>query len=140
MVKGFVFLKRWLAGKPDFRELLFGSSLGLAVKVMTAVLAFVMNIVIARKLGPAEAGLFYLGFTLVVLLASVGRMGLDNSVMRFVARARVAGDTEKLHGIYRKALLWGGSLCLFFMLVRLAANQLLVNYLGVIHSLHQKKF
>jgi len=128
MVKGLVFLKRWLAGKPDFRELLFGSSLGLAVKVMTAVLAFVMNIVIARKLGPAEAGLFYLGFTLVVLLASVGRMGLDNSVMRFVARARAAGDTEKLHGIYRKALLWGGSLCLFFMLVLLAANQLLVNY------------
>ncbi|WP_036859759.1 oligosaccharide flippase family protein [Porticoccus hydrocarbonoclasticus] len=128
MVNRFGCLKRWIEDNPHFREVLFGSSLGLFVKVLTAILAFLMNIVIARKLGPAEAGLFFLGFTLVVLLASVGRMGLDNSVMRFVARARVAGDTVKLHGLYRKALLWGGGLCLLFMLVLLASNQLLVNF------------
>jgi|GEM_PF-448349 len=128
MVNQFGCLKRWIEDNPHFREVLFGSSLGLFVKVLTAILAFLMNIVIARKLGPAEAGLFFLGFTLVVLLASVGRMGLDNSVMRFVARARVAGDTVKLHGLYRKALLWGGGLCLLFMLVLLASSQLLVNF------------
>lgn len=128
MVNRFGCLKRWIEDNPHFREVLFGSSLGLFVKVLTAILAFLMNIVIARKLGPAEAGLFFLGFTLVVLLASVGRMGLDNSVMRFVARARVAGDTVKLHGLYRKALLWGGGLCLLFMLVLLASSQLLVNF------------
>lgn len=129
MLNRFGYLKRWIEVNPHFREVLFGSSLGLFVKVLTAILAFLMNIVIARKLGAAEAGLFFLGFTLVVLLASVGRMGLDNSVMRFVARARVAGDTVKLHGIYRKALRWGGGLCLLFMLVLLAANQLLVSYI-----------
>jgi O-antigen/teichoic acid export membrane protein len=128
MVNQLDHLKRWFESNPHFREVLFGSSLGLFVKVLTAILAFMMNIVIARKLGPAEAGLFFLGFTLVVLLSSVGRMGLDNSVMRFVARARVAGDTVKLHGVYRKALLWGGGLCLLFMLVLLVSNQLLVNY------------
>lgn len=128
MVNRLDHLKRWFESNPHFREVLFGSSLGLFVKVLTAILAFLMNIVIARKLGPAEAGLFFLGFTLVVLLASVGRMGLDNSVMRFVARARAAGDTVKLHGIHRKALLWGGGLCLLLMLVLLASNQLLVNY------------
>jgi len=128
MVNRLDHLKRWFESNPHFREVLFGSSLGLFVKVLTAILAFLMNIVIARKLGPAEAGLFFLGFTLVVLLASVGRMGLDNSVMRFVARARAAEDTVKLHGIHRKALLWGGGLCLLLMLVLLASNQLLVNY------------
>jgi len=107
------------------REIILGSIIGLAVKVLAAGSVFLMNIVVARKLGVAEAGLFFLGFTLVTFVAAVGRMGLDNSVVRFVASAHVVGNVEKLQGVCRKATVWVIALCVALMLIMLALNQIL---------------
>lgn len=125
----FSFLRELVADNQILREVLLGSSLGLIIKVLATAIAFLMSIVIARKLGPEEAGLFFLGLTLVTLLATVGRMGLDSSLMRFVAKAQSAGEKEKLRGVYRKAILWGGGLCMLVMLVLLISSQWLSGYL-----------
>ncbi|MCP3688546.1 MAG: hypothetical protein GY784_09035, partial [Gammaproteobacteria bacterium] len=61
---------------PHIREFVLGSAVGLGIKLLSAVSLFLMNIVVARALGAAEAGLFFLGFALVVVVAAVGRLGL----------------------------------------------------------------
>jgi O-antigen/teichoic acid export membrane protein len=93
-------------GDPHLREVVLGSIVGLSVKVLSAVSIFAMNMVVARTLGAAEAGLFFLGFTLVTVVAAVGRLGLDQSIVRFVAASLATRSLGALHGVYRKSLLW----------------------------------
>ncbi len=91
---------------PHLREIVLGSAVGLSVKVLSAVSIFVMNMLVARTLGAAEAGLFFLGFTLVTVVAAVGRLGLDQSIVRFVAASRATDSIGTLHGVYRKSIAW----------------------------------
>lgn len=91
---------------PHLREMLLGSVIGLSVKVLSAVSIFVMNMVVARTLGATEAGLFFLGFTLVTVTAAVGRLGLDQSMVRFVASSLATRTHAALHGVYRKSITW----------------------------------
>ncbi len=91
---------------PHLREMLVGSIIGLSIKVLSAIGIFIMNIVVARTLGAAEAGLFFLGFTLVTVIASIGRLGLDQSIVRFIAAKQAIHDIPSLQGVYRKSLTW----------------------------------
>lgn len=107
---------------PHAREMIRGSLVGLAVKVLAAGSMFLMSVAVARKLGPAEAGLFFLGFTIVTCLATVGRLGLDNSLVRFIASAAAEGDNGVLRGVYRKALRWAAVSSVVLMLAVLASR------------------
>lgn len=60
----------------------------------------------ARTLGAAEAGLFFLGFTLVTMAAAIGRLGLDQSIVRFIAAQQATDAIGMLHSVYRKSILW----------------------------------
>ena len=91
---------------PHLREMLIGSIIGLSIKVLAAISIFVMNIVVARTLGAAEAGLFFLGFTLITIAAAVGRLGLDQTVVRFIAAQQATDAIGALHGVYRKSIVW----------------------------------
>jgi O-antigen/teichoic acid export membrane protein len=91
---------------PHLREMLIGSVIGLGIKVLAAISIFVMNIAVARTLGAAEAGLFFLGFTLVTMAAAIGRLGLDQSVVRFISARQATNAIGMLHGVYRKSIIW----------------------------------
>jgi O-antigen/teichoic acid export membrane protein len=91
---------------PHLREMLIGSIIGLGIKVLAAISIFVMNIAVAQTLGAAEAGLFFLGFTLVTMAAAVGRLGLDQSIVRFIAAQQATDAIGTLHGVYRKSIIW----------------------------------
>ncbi|MEM7562434.1 MAG: oligosaccharide flippase family protein, partial [Pseudomonadota bacterium] len=100
----------------NLREMLLGSFVGFSVKLLSAISLFAMNLVVARTLGAAEAGLFFLGFTLVTMVAAVGRLGLDQSIVRFVAAKHATNAIASMHGVYRKSIIWvavaSGSLAL----------------------------
>jgi O-antigen/teichoic acid export membrane protein len=103
-----------LSDDPHLREMIVGSAIGMSVKVLSAVSILFMNIVIARFLGANETGLFFLAFTLVTIIAAVGRLGFDQSIIRFVAAARENNEIDRLHGVYRKSISWVAiaSICL----------------------------
>lgn len=111
----------------NLREMLQGSGVGLLVKVLSAGCAFLMNIVVARTLGATESGLFFLGLTIVSLVAAVGQFGLNNTLVRFLAGYYQSGDIPLLHGVYRKAMLWSGLLSLLLFFLILLGNRFLVN-------------
>jgi O-antigen/teichoic acid export membrane protein len=91
---------------PHLREMLIGSIIGLGIKVLAAISIFVMNIAVARTLGAAEAGLFFLGFTLATMAAAIGRVGLDQTIVRFVAAQQATDSIGMLHSVYRKSIIW----------------------------------
>lgn len=92
------------------REILRGSAAAMAVKVVAAGSAFLMNVVLARKLGAAEAGLFQMAYPVLVLVAVFSRMGLDGTLTRFIAGEGAAGNRAATITIYRHAVLWVGAL------------------------------
>lgn len=104
------------------RDLLLGSTIALVVKLLAATAVFLMNLVVARSLGASEAGLFFFGFTLINLLAAIARMGLDNSLVRFVAAEHSQQNSTAVLGVYRKGMLWASGLSLVVMGLLLLLN------------------
>ncbi len=63
-----------------------------------------LNIVLARLLGPQDAGLYFLSITCVTIAAVVGRFGLDDTVVRFIGVSLNRKNKEAIKGIYYIAL------------------------------------
>lgn len=93
--------------KEENRELVKHSMLALIVRVSGAGVAFLMNVVIARYLGSKEAGYFFLAFTVSVMLATIGRVGADQTVLRFVSIYGKQKEWDKVHGVINTLMKWG---------------------------------
>lgn len=76
-----------LWGRTDhvLREILRGSIISIGMQVAEAATKFGLNLLLARILGASGTGLFYLAFTVTMLGAVAGRLGLDRSLLRHVA-------------------------------------------------------
>jgi len=61
-----------------------------------------LNIFLARLMGAEKFGAYMVVFNWVVVLATVGRLGADQTLLRFVAAYRVKGDLGALRGV----LIW----------------------------------
>lgn len=99
-------LAKKLLAFSDNKDLFLGSFIAILVKILAGLTAFLMNVVLARKLGADETGLFLLGLTLISFLAALSRMGLDNSVVRFISSESSIGNHASVKAIYRKSMLW----------------------------------
>lgn len=78
-------------------KLASGAVVSLSGKFVGKGAFFVTQIVLARHLGPAEYGVYILGYTLLRLTVLIGRLGLDNGVIHFGARY-VRKENGKLKG------------------------------------------
>lgn len=81
------------------------SSAAFAVRAFAAAIAFLMNVVVTRTLGAHEAGLFFLGQTLLVVLAMLSRFGLDHLIVRFVSIASDQNKPAAANAVLTKAML-----------------------------------
>jgi O-antigen/teichoic acid export membrane protein len=79
----------------------FNLSVGVAltIRALGAVSAFVATVVVARTLGPEQSGYYFLAFAVVAILATLSRVGLDNTVVRFIG-----ADTSQARSVLRLAL------------------------------------
>src|SRR4051812_47279934 len=73
---------------------------------------FGMVVVLARKLGPHDAGVFFEGFAAIRLLSVVAALGLDVTAVRYVATHRAHGDAGGAGAAIRLSLLLSGGLSL----------------------------
>ena len=65
------------------KEVLSKSALAAIALTFAAVIQFVFNVLVSRKLGVDQAGLFFLGFSIVTFLSILSRFGLDMSIVRY---------------------------------------------------------
>lgn len=99
-------LQRLRNADADLKEVLRGSAIAFAIKIVAAGSVFAMNVVISRQLGADEAGLFFLAYTIVFIAAAVSRLGLDNTLVRFIAAHHTAHEWGKIKGLHRLAIRW----------------------------------
>lgn len=88
----------------EHREVFFASALAFFVRVLGAIAGFVATFFIARELGAVESGYYFLAFSVISILAAVSRLGMDNTVIRFI------GGRANQTGVMEKALLASGFL------------------------------
>lgn len=62
-----------------------------------------MNIAIARGLGAAEAGYYLLALAIITFMSSLCRVGLDNTVLRFVGANAAAGNWGAVNAVFRRS-------------------------------------
>jgi O-antigen/teichoic acid export membrane protein len=86
------------------QEILRGASTAFLLKGLGAALTFLLYVVVGRLLGPGGAGLYFLALTLVTIAAVLGRIGLDNTLLRFVAAHAAIGEWVAVKGVYQKAI------------------------------------
>lgn len=87
------------------QEVVKGSSIAFLIKILGAGLAFSFNVLLARVLGAERAGLYFLALTVTTIATVFGRMGLDNTLLRFTAANAAIGDWVAVKGAYRKGIM-----------------------------------
>ncbi|RKF13222.1 hypothetical protein DBZ36_19380 [Alginatibacterium sediminis] len=74
------------------------------VKVIGAVAALILSLIISRQLGLEQSGYYFLAFSLVSVLAALSRFGLDNTVLRFSAQLHQLKDRQAIIELLHRAL------------------------------------
>jgi len=89
------------------KRILRGSVWVFGGKVVTIVLAIVMNAMLARLLTPNELGAYFTSYTLVVIGGSIATLGLDRAVVRFASSAIGADQLGRARTAIRMCLRYG---------------------------------
>ena len=106
LISKFQLLKK----KEENKELVKDSFVALLVRIGGAIAAFFVNVVAARYLGAEQAGYFFLAVTVSTLIATVGRVGADQTILRFVSVYGELQQWNKVHAAIRKIMGWSSLL------------------------------
>ncbi|PCI05956.1 MAG: multi antimicrobial extrusion protein MatE [Hyphomicrobiales bacterium] len=69
-----------------------------AIRVFSAAIAFLSQVLLARWMGDFEYGIFVGVWVVIVILGTVTCIGLPTAVLRFIGKYRESGDDELLRG------------------------------------------
>lgn len=81
-------------------EILQGMLLAFTLKASGAGLSFAFNIIAARLLGAEGSGQYFLALSITAIGSLIGRVGLDNTLLRFIAIKSTNKDWAGVRGIY----------------------------------------
>lgn len=95
-----------------------------------AVAGIVMSAVIARTLPVEEAGLFFLAFTIVTILAAVSGLGLNHSLLRFIGAAAADQDWREVNSAYRFAMQYVSMAAIFNTILLWLGADILAGWLS----------
>lgn len=105
---------RKLGKKEENKELIRHSFIALFLRVGGAGIAFLMNVVVGRSLGASEAGYFFLAVSITTLIASIGRVGADQTVLRFISIHAAKNEWPEVNAVLKKMLSWTYLPLIFF--------------------------
>ncbi|NJR13569.1 MAG: oligosaccharide flippase family protein [Phyllobacteriaceae bacterium] len=70
-----------------------------AVRILSAAIALISQVILARLMGTFEYGIFVLVWTAMVIAGNISCFGFQVSVIRFVPQYREQGDLPRLRGM-----------------------------------------
>ncbi|GAA4608657.1 oligosaccharide flippase family protein [Actinoallomurus liliacearum] len=91
-------------GRSHFREFARGGAIGLVGSLVAAMAGFLLTVVVARVLGPAQTGVFFTVVALFMILTEVTELGADTGLVRSTARLRALGRIGDLRRVVVAAL------------------------------------
>ncbi|PCO04638.1 hypothetical protein AWR36_011520 [Microbulbifer flavimaris] len=98
------------------RSLVVNIGISFFVRALSAIALFLVSIFLGRLLGAFESGYYFLAFSVITFLAGMCRMGLDNSVLRFVSAASSDKDWSLAQSVMVKGLVLTGLSSIFVAL------------------------
>ena len=75
------------------------SLVAFAIRVVSAGIAFLSQVFLARLMGPFEYGIFVFVWVLAVIVGSLSCLGFHTAVIRFLPQYRTTGEIADLRGI-----------------------------------------
>ncbi len=85
-------------------EVMKGTSSSLIIQVVGSILGFAVSIAVARMFGAEGSGVYYLALSMATIAATVGRVGFDNTVVRFVASHASVQEWGAVRQVYGTAM------------------------------------
>jgi len=85
-------------------EVMKSASLSLMIQVVGSMLGLAVSITVARMLGAEGSGVYYLSVSVATIAATIGRVGFDNTVVRFVASHASVQEWGAVRKVYRTAM------------------------------------
>ena len=85
------------------RSLFNRSALLLVIKIAIAIMSFAFHVLLARKLGAEQFGLFSLAMTLLLFTTIFAKQGIESALVRFLSPMT---DGHKMSGLYCYVLLF----------------------------------
>jgi O-antigen/teichoic acid export membrane protein len=99
---------RWISRQDvHVLDVLRGASIAGVLKVLSAVFTFGLSVALGRMLGAEEAGIYFLALTTATIAATVGRLGLDSAVIRFVSAGSTRNSWGEVRAVYRSTIAIG---------------------------------
>jgi O-antigen/teichoic acid export membrane protein len=98
-------LRNWLAGNTDRARMQRDAAFAFLIRVTSAALLYLSQIVLARWMGPSEYGVYVLVWTWVLVLGGLSHLGLSMAMIRLLPEYSATGQLKLLRG-----LLHGGRL------------------------------
>ena len=80
------------------------AAIAFLIRVLSAAIAFLLQVFLARWIGTFEYGVFAYVWIWVIILGSMSNFGLNASVQRFVPEYREKGDLTHLRGVISSSL------------------------------------
>jgi len=96
-------IRNRLHGKGVGAVLVRGASGSFAVKVLGAAMAFGLQVLLARLLGVTQYGIYIYALTWVLVLTIICQLGMNTSLLRFVAAYNAMGEWGLLRGILNRS-------------------------------------
>ena len=78
------------------------SLIAFAIRIVSAAIAFISQVLLARWMGSFEYGIFVLVWVTMVIAGNVSCLGFHTSVIRFIPEYREKGMLAELRGILRR--------------------------------------
>jgi O-antigen/teichoic acid export membrane protein len=69
------------------------------IRVFSAAIAFVSQIIIARMMGEHEYGIFVFVWVLVILIGNLSCLGFHSAQIRFLPQFEAVNDVERIRGL-----------------------------------------
>ena len=85
-------------------EVMKGASSSMMIQILGSILGFAVSVIIARMLGAEGSGVYYLALSVATIAATVGRVGFDNTVVRFIASHASVQEWGAVRQVYRTAM------------------------------------
>jgi O-antigen/teichoic acid export membrane protein len=85
------------------REVIVASAISFSVRMVAALAGFIVSYFVAKKLGIEDSGYYFLAFSVVTLLAAISKVGLDNTVLRFIGANQV--EDSIVSSLIKKSML-----------------------------------
>jgi O-antigen/teichoic acid export membrane protein len=89
----------------NMHEVIQKGAFALGLKLLSAVLILAFNILLARMVGPEGAGIYFLTLTVATIATLFGRVGLDDTLVRFTAANVELQNWPAVKGVYQKGMM-----------------------------------